>query len=260
MPGGGPSWLTGWVKLNNKHVVHASGKSSSLEDDEKCHQTATTARSPATLISSKSVPCRSSWSRKTKEKAITIDESSDDEIVHNISHHLSRQILNEAAFMTEVNDIHPPELMPGEYLTAVPRSSPEGLIVTTFSEKPRPQYIEPKSSHLNRLAAIFAGEREPCQSCISLMKKLDEAFDDIEYMRIVALQQQQHHVNGAVDHHANDCACGNFLHFVSVKPSVTAANELQELVQRHKQVVEVLMSERVSEATRFPRTTGIYSS
>lgn len=268
MPGAGPSWLTGWVKLNNKHVVvHAAsgggGKGFAMTgEEEKCQQTATTARSPSTEISSKSTR-RNNWSRKhTKEKTITIDESSDDDVLvsHNSNnnnihhhHHLSHQILSEAAFMTEVAD--PVTLLIDEVHSKVAprnRTSPEGLIVTAIVEKPRPPPQHHNSSsnnhHLNhRLAAVFPGDRESCKSCIALEKKLDEVFDDLEYMRSVALQQEQASTHRKVAN--NECfQCGSNLRSGSFQPcgNTAATNELQELAQRHKQVVEALLSERVS--------------
>jgi hypothetical protein len=252
MPGTGPTWLTGWVKLNSKHMSHVSSSSKVCSDDEeKCQQTATTARSPQSEMSPKAG--RRNWSRKSaKDKSTTIVEESralDVQLQRNISdHHRSHQILSEAAFMTpeDTSEPTPSQLRSDDvYPIVSSRSSPEGLIVTTIAAKPRPTVQDLSSTnHLNRLAAIFTGEREPCQSCISLEKKLDEVYDDLEYMRSVALQQQQEQASSAaLQHHTvNECSvCG------SHKPyAADAAHELRELVQRHKQVVEALVSERVS--------------
>lgn len=241
--GGGPTWLTGWIKLNNKHAVHVTSKSSKPEEEEeKCQQTATTARSPVTEISSKTAS--RNWSRKTKEQPIVIEESSETELPYHLSHQVSHQILSEAAFMIASAD---PELLSAE-LNPFPcgkpiRMSPEGLIVTTGVEKPQPHFNKAKTGNLNRLTSIFAREREPCQSCISLEQKLSAAYDDLEYMRGVAVHQAS---CGAQQHHAIEDACdGKCIQSSRTQPSATATNEFGELVKRHKQVVEALISERV---------------
>lgn len=179
-----------------------------------------------------------------------------------ITQNLTHQILSEAAFMAQPQKV-PSDPMLQSYRTqditsntasisALPtgrhnRNTPEGLIVTTTTLKARPklELKEPQNQnhHLNRLASIFAGERQPCQSCISLEKKIDAVHDDLEYMRSVALQQQK---NSRTHHHSNDtdCACATCLPTVTTKPSATSATELQELVKRNKHVVDSLMSER----------------
>lgn len=234
----GPSWLSGWVKMNHKHnvVVHHSRTSASgkRENKKACEATATTTTSPSTTatkhiwgafgLRNSSASSRTPANDTTSHSNHAIQEEAQREEAEAIS----RQVLREAAFMAEeeqeearVDDSNhknvSPESSPPESECAH-CESPEGLIVHTTAANEEDPLLQ---------RYRLMPETTSCQRCSDMERTLEAMRDDVEYMRLLAMKQ-----------HADGCTCAK------CHPRHHRAYPL-DLAETHKRQVQALLKEKV---------------
>jgi hypothetical protein len=217
--------------MNHKHTAHAK------EDNKLAAASAKNGRAGTTNTSSPSEgtvgvdtvdprSCIQGSGQKRREGNLHLED------VTRISH----QILCEAAFMPVVL----PQLSPknkennsdsseSEQARAGSFECPLDLVICTDTSKSGGALPLPQEKILESV----------CSSCAALERKLDNMYDDMEYMRGLALKNNDNSSSTAGCPHCSSKSSRAAL-------TTVVRNEFQHLVDHHAQQIQALYSERVS--------------